>query len=106
MDQAQLESIPLIRLAGIREVTLERSPCSVILEFLADEDPSQSAGPHSPNPRIVPIRIAEFAQIVAHLQSEGAIPELPWDWIHQVEGSHGFSLQTFPEEPQDLPDLP
>jgi|688.fasta_scaffold2250565_1 hypothetical protein len=94
MDQAQLESIPLIRLAGIREVTLERSPCSVILEFLADEDPSQSAGPHSPNPRIVPIRIAEFVQIVAHLQSEGAIPELPWDWIHQMGNDHGLALHS------------
>lgn len=104
MDQAQLERIPLIRLEGIREITRERGPCSIILEFLADEDTSQSAGLHAPNPRIVPIRIAEFVQIVAHLQNEGAIPELPWDWIHQMGNDHGLALHSPPEpntEPAD-----
>lgn len=106
MDQAQLERIPLIRLEGIREITRERGPCSIILEFLADNDTSQPdcASPILPHPRIVPIRIAEFVQIVAHLQNEGAIPELPWDWIHQMGNDHGLALHSPPEpntEPAD-----
>lgn len=104
MDQADLDRIPLIRLQGVREVTLERSPCSVIFEFLADEDTCSTAGPHVPKPRLVPIRIAEFAQIVAHLQDEGAIPELPWDWIHQLGNDHGLTLHSSPERDSESSD--
>lgn len=104
MDHDALQRIPLIRLEGIRQVTLERAPCSVILEFLADDNTSQSAGPHVPKPRLVPIRIAEFAQIVAHLQDEGAIPELPWDWIHQLGNDHGLTLHSSPERDSESSD--
>lgn len=84
-----LEVVPLLRLQGLREVTAERSPCSLVFEFATDEG------------RRVCIRIAEFVQIVQLLQTEGAIPELPWDWVYQMEGSYGFCLQAYPESHQD-----
>lgn len=77
-----VETLPLLRLEGLREVTVERSPCSLVFEFATDDG------------RRLCIRIAEFVQIVQFLQSEGAIPELPWDWVYSMGNDYGLNLRA------------
>ena len=77
-----IEDIPLIRLQGLREITTERTRCSLVFEFATDSGRGFS------------IPIAEFVQIIQFLQSAGTIPELPWDWVFSMGNDYGYELHS------------